>query len=39
MVKQVGNAYSAAAFIGLSSFGIYTSLSAFLVIALKGKEI
>lgn len=39
MVKQVGQSYGIAAFVGLSSFGIYLSLAAFLLMALKGKEI
>lgn len=39
MVKQVGDSYSIASFIGLLSAGIYVSLAAFMVAALKGKEI
>jgi len=39
MIKQVGDSYSIATFIGLSSFGIYLTLAAFLITALKGKEI
>ena len=39
LVKQVGDSYGIGAFIGLSSFGIYLSLGAFLLMALKGKEI
>ncbi len=39
MVEQVSDSYSIASFIGLSSVGIYLSLAAFLVAALKGKEI
>ncbi len=39
MVKQVGNSYGAAAFLGLASFGMYITLGAFLILALKGKEI
>ncbi len=39
MLKQVGSSYSVATFIGLSSAGIYLVLMAFLISALKGKEI
>jgi hypothetical protein len=39
LVKQVGESYGIGAFIGLCSFGIYLSLGAFLLLALKGKEI
>lgn len=39
MVKQVGASYGIGTFIGLSSFGVYLSLAAFLLMALKGKEI
>jgi hypothetical protein len=39
MIKQVGSSYGVATFIGMSSFGIYLSLGAFLIAALKGKEI
>jgi hypothetical protein len=39
MLAQVGNSYGITSFIGLSSFGIYVSLAAFLIVALKGKEI
>jgi hypothetical protein len=39
MVKQVGNSYNMVTLIGLSSFGMYLALSAFLIAALKGKEI
>lgn len=39
MLKQVGDSYGVAAFIGLSSVGIYISLGVFLILALKGKEI
>jgi hypothetical protein len=39
MLKQVGSSYSVVTFIGLSSFGIYLALMAFLISALKGKEI
>ena len=39
LVQQLGDSYSIASFIGLSSVGIYLSLAAFLVAALKGKEI
>jgi hypothetical protein len=39
MLKQVGSSYGIATFIGLSSFGIYITLCAFLIAALKGKEI
>jgi hypothetical protein len=39
MLKQVGGSYGLATFIGLSSFGVYVTLAAFLIVALKGKEI
>jgi len=39
MLKQVGSSYNVATFIGLSSVGIYLVLMAFLITALKGKEI
>ena len=39
MLQQVGDSYGIGAFIGLSSFGIYITLAAFLIVALKGKEI
>lgn len=39
MLEQVGDIYGVSTFIGLSSYGIYLSLSAFLIMALKGKEI
>ena len=39
MVKQVGDSYSIMSFVGLTSAGIYVALAAFLVAALKGKEI
>jgi len=39
MLKQIGDSYGIATFIGLSSFGIYITLGAFLITALKGKEI
>lgn len=39
VLHQVGESYSISTFIGLSSFGIYLALAAFLVSALKGKEI
>jgi preprotein translocase subunit SecG len=39
MLKQVGDSYGVAAFIGLSSVGMYLSLGVLLVLALKGKEI
>lgn len=39
LIHQVGESYSTSTFIGLSSFGIYLALAAFLVSALKGKEI
>jgi hypothetical protein len=39
MIKQVGASYGIATFIGLTSFGVYLSLAAFLLMALKGKEI
>lgn len=39
MLAQVGDSYSIVTFIGLSSFGIYVTLAAFLIAALKGKEI
>lgn len=39
MLEQVGASYGIGTFIGLSSFGMYLTLAAFLVTALKGKEI
>ena len=39
MIKQVGQSYSVGSFIGVTSVGLYLSLAAFLVVALKGKEI
>jgi hypothetical protein len=39
MLKQIGQSYGLATFIGLSSFGIYLTLASFLIVALKGKEI
>ena len=39
MVVQVGKSYGFAAFLGLTSMGIYLALGAFLILALKGKEI
>ncbi|MCP4567928.1 MAG: anti-sigma factor [FCB group bacterium] len=39
MVNQVGDSYSVASFLGLTSAGIYVALAAFLVAAMKGKEI
>jgi len=38
-LKQVGDSYSFVTFMGLSSFGFYLTLAAFLITALKGKEI
>jgi len=38
-LKQVGDSYSFVTFLGLSSFGFYLTLAAFLITALKGKEI
>ncbi len=39
VIHQIGESYSISTFIGISSFGIYLALSAFLVSALKAKEI
>lgn len=39
MVVQVGEAYSISSFLGLSSYGMFVALGAFLILALKGKEI
>jgi hypothetical protein len=39
MVKQVGASYGIGTFVGLCSFGVYLSLGAFILMALKGKEI
>lgn len=39
LVVQVGDAYGIGAFVGLLSYGIFIALGAFLILALKGKEI
>ncbi|MEE9443053.1 MAG: hypothetical protein V3V99_10355 [candidate division Zixibacteria bacterium] len=39
MVTQVGDSYSLMSFIGLTTGGMFVALGAFLVLALKGKEI
>ncbi len=39
LLQQVGDSYGIGTFIGLSSFGMYITLGAFLIVALKGKEI
>jgi hypothetical protein len=39
MLAQLGDSYGSGAFIGLSSFGMYVTLAAFLIVGLKGKEI
>ncbi|MFH1699199.1 MAG: hypothetical protein ABIE07_01315 [Candidatus Zixiibacteriota bacterium] len=38
-VAQVGDSYSVMSFIGLTSGGMFVALGAFLILALKGKEI
>ncbi|MCK5125138.1 MAG: hypothetical protein KAR42_02685 [candidate division Zixibacteria bacterium] len=39
MVVQVGDSYGISSFMGLSSIGMFLPLAAFLILALKGKEI
>ncbi|MEZ5358564.1 MAG: hypothetical protein R3F48_06995 [Candidatus Zixiibacteriota bacterium] len=39
MVVQVGESYGLGAFVGLSSYGLFVALGAYLILALKGKEI
>ncbi len=39
MIEQVGKSYSSGSFMGLHSYGIILALCAYIVLALKGKEI
>jgi hypothetical protein len=39
MIDQIGDSYWVSTFIGLTSYGVMIAFGAFLVMALKGKEI